>query len=255
MIPNVSHAAEEESRQFPHWRRILRALPSANLLCGLGFSLAWPFLPLMVRDLGVHENLETWVGYMLLVFYLVSFAVNPIWGGIAGVQSTLSVLLERGHHAHSLPFERIASLVSTVPARRFGIAHKGSIALGHHGDLVLVDPGVTFILARDDLQQRHKMSPYVGSAFRGQVRRTIRRGHCVLTQPGATGEIPLANQPLSRRLSDPFGRVRLALFQVNATAPLDRRGRFSTSTLAHSCRSAENAACPLMVNASRGDAR
>jgi len=83
MPPQASHAAEEESRQFPYWRRNLRALPLANLLCGLGFSLAWPFLPLMVRELGVRENLETWVGYMLLVFYLVSFAVNPIWGGIA----------------------------------------------------------------------------------------------------------------------------------------------------------------------------
>lgn len=58
-------------------------LPPANLLCGLGFSLSWPFVPLMVRGLGVRENLETWVGYMLLVFYLVSFAVNPLWGGIA----------------------------------------------------------------------------------------------------------------------------------------------------------------------------
>lgn len=83
MTDTVRSAAEEESRQYPYWRRNLRALPPANLLCGLGFSLAWPFLPLMVRDLGVHENLETWVGYMLLVFYLVSFAVNPIWGGIA----------------------------------------------------------------------------------------------------------------------------------------------------------------------------
>lgn len=83
MIPHASHAAAEDSRQFPHWRRNLRALPPANLLCGLGFSLAWPFLPLMVRELGVRENLETWVGYMLLVFYLVSFVVNPIWGGIA----------------------------------------------------------------------------------------------------------------------------------------------------------------------------
>jgi DHA1 family multidrug resistance protein-like MFS transporter len=83
MIPHASHAAEEESRQFPYWRRNLRALPPANLLCGLGFSLAWPFLPMMVRDLGVRENLETWVGYMLLAFYLVSFTVNPIWGSIA----------------------------------------------------------------------------------------------------------------------------------------------------------------------------
>lgn len=76
-------AADEESRQYPHWRSNRRALSLANLLCGLGFSLAWPFLPLMVRGLGVRENLETWVGYMLLVFYLVAFVVNPVWGSIA----------------------------------------------------------------------------------------------------------------------------------------------------------------------------
>src|SRR5262245_1741372 len=58
-------------------------LPPANLLCGIGFSLSWPFVPLMLRGLGVRENLETWVGYMLLVFYLISFFVNPLWGGIA----------------------------------------------------------------------------------------------------------------------------------------------------------------------------
>jgi len=75
--------ADEQSRQFPYWRANLRALPAANVLCGLGFFLSWPFVPLMVRGLGVHENLETWVGYMLLAFYLVSFAVNPIWGSIA----------------------------------------------------------------------------------------------------------------------------------------------------------------------------
>ena len=79
----MTHTEHDESRKFPYWRRNLQVLPAANLLCGLGFSLAWPFVPLMVRGLGVQENLETWVGYMLLVFYLISFAVNPIWGGIA----------------------------------------------------------------------------------------------------------------------------------------------------------------------------
>ena len=76
-------ADDEESRAFPYWRRNARVLPFANVLCGLGFSLAWPFVPLMVRGLGVRENLETWVGYMLLAFYLVSTAASPLWGGIA----------------------------------------------------------------------------------------------------------------------------------------------------------------------------
>ena len=78
-----ARATDEESQKYPYWRRNRQVIPLANLLCGLGFSLAWPFVPLMVRGLGVQENLETWVGHMLLVFYLISFAVNPIWGGIA----------------------------------------------------------------------------------------------------------------------------------------------------------------------------
>src|SRR5207237_256675 len=61
------------------------------------------------------------------------------WGGIAGVQSTLAVLLERGHDGRRLRFERIAALLSGNPARRFGIASKGSIAVGNDADLVLLD--------------------------------------------------------------------------------------------------------------------
>jgi MFS transporter, DHA1 family, multidrug resistance protein len=83
--PKSSTAAPsaDDDARYPYWRRNLLVLPPANLLCGIGFSLSWPFVPLMLRGLGVRENLETWVGHMLLVFYLVSFVVNPLWGGIA----------------------------------------------------------------------------------------------------------------------------------------------------------------------------
>ena len=72
-----------EDRQFPYWRRNLTVLPFSNLLASLGFGIGWPFLPLMVRGLGVQENLATWVGYMALGFYIVSLVTTPIWGGIA----------------------------------------------------------------------------------------------------------------------------------------------------------------------------
>jgi len=77
------NTSDDESQRYPYWRRNRYVMPLANLICGLGFNLVWPFVPLMVRGLGVRENLETWVGYMLMVFYLVSFTVSPIWGGIA----------------------------------------------------------------------------------------------------------------------------------------------------------------------------
>ena len=37
----------------------------------------------MLRGLGVERGLETWVGNTVLVFYVVSFVMNPIWGGVA----------------------------------------------------------------------------------------------------------------------------------------------------------------------------
>lgn len=75
--------ADSEERQYPYWRRNLKVLPVSNLLVSLGFAISWPFLPLIVRELGVHERLETWIGHMALGFYAVSFIMNPIWGGIA----------------------------------------------------------------------------------------------------------------------------------------------------------------------------
>jgi len=73
----------EDDARYPYWRRNLLVLPVANVICSIGFQMAWPFVPLMVRGLGITENLETWVGNMLMVFYLVGFTINPIWGSIA----------------------------------------------------------------------------------------------------------------------------------------------------------------------------
>ena len=107
------------------------------------------------------------------------------WGGIAGVQSTLPVLLDRGHHRHGLPLERVASLLAGTPARRFGIPRKGALAAGLDADLVLIDPDESFTLDASALHQRHKTSPYAGESFRGAVRRTIRRGETIF----ANGQI------------------------------------------------------------------
>ena len=101
------------------------------------------------------------------------------WGGVAGVQSTLSILLEDGHHRRGLALERIVSLVAAEPARRFRLPGKGRIEPGFDADLVLIDPAESFTLVERDLRQRHPASPYVGRSFRGTVRRTIRRGETI----------------------------------------------------------------------------
>ena len=101
------------------------------------------------------------------------------WGGIAGIQFTLPVLIDRRYHDRRLTLERIVELVAATPARRFRIGRKGALVAGHDADLTVIDPTQSFTFRADDLQQRHKMSPYVGETFRGTVRRTLRRGETI----------------------------------------------------------------------------
>jgi allantoinase len=107
-----------------------------------------------------------------------------IWGGIAGVQSTLAVLLDRGHFERNLALERIAELTAVSPARRFGLPHKGSIGPGMDADFALVDLNACDTLKRDALFQRHAFSPYAGEVFRGRICRTIRRGETIFHDGG-----------------------------------------------------------------------
>jgi allantoinase len=113
-------------------------------------------------------------------------AIMQAWGGIAGVQSTLAVLLEEGHFRRELPLERIAKLTAATPAQRFRIAHKGGLAPGNDADVTLVDLGGSYTLEARDLQQRHTISPYIGAKFRGVVRRTLRRGETIFANGAIT---------------------------------------------------------------------
>ena len=126
------------------------------------------------------------------------------WGGIAGVQSTLAVLLDRGYHSRALPLPRIASLLAANPARRFRIPGKGSLVPGADADLAIVDLARSFQLKPEDLKQRHTTSPYVGVQFRGAVQRTIRRGETIY----ADGNITARSQGILVRPSNIYESSR-----------------------------------------------
>jgi allantoinase len=110
-----------------------------------------------------------------------------LWGGIAGVQSTLGLLLEQGHHGHGMALAAITALTAANVARRFGIAgRKGRIAPGADADLTLIDLRRREPLRREDLLDRHRLNPYVGRTMGGRVTRTIRRGQTIFAYGRAT---------------------------------------------------------------------
>src|SRR5205823_3534373 len=98
-----------------------------------------------------------------------------VWGGIAGCQSSLALLATEGMQ-RGIVADRIAEVTSLAVARRFNIAAKGRIEIGYDADLALVDPAEAKELTRDDLEYRHKLSPYIGRHIHRVVRATFLRG-------------------------------------------------------------------------------
>ena len=113
-----------------------------------------------------------------------------LWGGIAGGQHTLELLLTR-FPAHALPL--LSQVTSFNVAKRFHLAPtKGALSVGADADLALVDLSREGIVRHEDLLDRHRLSPYVGRRLKGRVVRTILRGRTV----AADGRI--VSQPAGR---------------------------------------------------------
>jgi allantoinase len=104
-------------------------------------------------------------------------AFGDAWGGIAGAQTTRTLLA-------GLPPETLARLTATGAAERFGLAGKGRIAVGADADLALLDPG-QHTLRAGDLRYRHPLSPYIGRTLHARVVRTLLRGREAFPEPRA----------------------------------------------------------------------
>ena len=105
-----------------------------------------------------------------------------IWGGISGAQTLLPLLWDAG-----VPPARLAELLGSGPAGRLGLA-KGTLDVGADADVVLVDPAGSWTIGRDDLLDRHRLSPFAGRTLRGRVARTLLRGRTIACAGRVVGE-------------------------------------------------------------------
>lgn len=109
-----------------------------------------------------------------------------IWGGIAGCQSLLPVLLTY----RALPLPTIAALTATHVAQRFGLAQrKGRLALDIDADFAVVDIHHQYLLQSHDLFYQHQQSPYVGRILRGKIVRTVLRGTTIFHDGQPTSSV------------------------------------------------------------------
>lgn len=111
--------------------------------------------------------------------------IFAMWGGIAGIQHGLTLLLSHGLN--------LTPQLSSNVATRFGLPQKGFLTPGHHADFIVL-ARKPFTINRDSLLTRHPISPYIGltSAFtvaatylRGQPVSSLTRGKFLAPAPSS----------------------------------------------------------------------
>ena len=100
------------------------------------------------------------------------------WGGIAGLQFLLPAFWT-GAKERGFTIEDVARLLCEHPAVFLGLKAKGRIAPGCDADLVIWDPEASFVVKVEDIQHRHKLTPYAGRSLQGVVDRSVVAGDTV----------------------------------------------------------------------------
>jgi dihydropyrimidinase len=105
---------------------------------------------------------------------------DAISNGAPGIETLLSVVYSEGVAKGRLTLERMVDVLSTTPARLFGLPRKGSLEPGRDADLVLFDPAASRALRAADLHHTSDYTPYEGLPVRGAVRTVLVRGREVI---------------------------------------------------------------------------
>jgi len=101
--------------------------------------------------------------------------------GMPGVQTLLPIMLD--HVAEGrLTLERLVDLTSAGPARVFGIAGKGRIAVGYDADLTLVDLEARRTITDAWIASRCGWTPFDGRTVQGWPIGTIVRGRVAMLE-------------------------------------------------------------------------
>lgn len=105
------------------------------------------------------------------------FAAAPF--GIVGLETAVSLLLDRLIGRRVISLGRLVGLLSTNPARLLGLKAKGRIVAGADADLTFLDLGKEIRIDRDDFESKGRNTPFHGWKLRGAPVMTVVRGRIV----------------------------------------------------------------------------
>ena len=109
-------------------------------------------------------------------------------GGLPGLETLLPLTYTYGVAEGRLTLPQMTALLSTNPARLWGLwPRKGSLLPGADADVVIYDPEPEGVIRAADLHHLAGYTPYEGLRVQGRVRTTIARGQVIYHEGRFTG--------------------------------------------------------------------
>lgn len=106
---------------------------------------------------------------------------RTIYPGIPGTEELLPLIYNFGHVSGQLSLGQIVNLLSTGPAKQFGLfPKKGILQEGSDADIVLFDPSEIWTISKDTVHTAAHYTPYEGMTVMGKVKMTYLRGRLIM---------------------------------------------------------------------------
>ena len=115
------------------------------------------------------------------------------WGGVSSVGLGLPILWTEAtarSRSQAAPIDilDVVRLCAINTAKQVGLSHKkGMLRPGMDADICVFDDEGTFVVEREQMLFRNKVSPYQGKTMRGVVKETWVRGNKVFQRGGSNG--------------------------------------------------------------------
>jgi dihydroorotase len=103
--------------------------------------------------------------------------------GITGLETAVSLSLDRLVHPGAISLSRLVELMSANPARILGVAG-GSLSAGAPADVTILAPDLRVVVAVAAMRSKSKNTPFDGWELRGGVAATIVGGRVVYLNDG-----------------------------------------------------------------------
>jgi dihydropyrimidinase len=115
---------------------------------------------------------------------------TKIPNGGPGIENRLQLLHHHGVNAGKITLNRFVEIVSTAPARIFGMyPKKGTIAPGSDADIVVWDPKAEHVISAKTHHMRVDYSMFEGFKVQGNARQVFSRGELIVDRGQYVGRV------------------------------------------------------------------